>query len=152
LRKEDFLSVIDGMEMDVVEDIRAPTIAKLDLYCDRVASAVGRLSVRVFKMKEEPGVRLAHHLGRALQLTNIVRDIDEDAGGGRLYLPKEFLDQAGIRTIDPGEAILDKRIDAACRSMAAIAHSHYAEAHRILESRPGGHLRPPRLMRAVYSN
>jgi len=152
LRKEDFLAVIDGMQMDVAEDIRAPTLAVLDLYCDRVASAVGRLSVKVFGMHEEPGFRLAHHLGRALQLTNIVRDIDEDAGVGRLYMPKEFLDQAGIRTTEPTEAILDRRIDTTCRSVAALAHSHYDESRRILESHPAGHLRPPRLMYAVYSN
>ena len=86
LRKDDFLAVIDGMEMDAVEDIRAPALETLDLYCDRVASAVGRLSVRVFGLEEADGVKLAHHLGRALQLTNILRDIDEDAGIGRLYL------------------------------------------------------------------
>ena len=89
LRKEDFLAVIDGMDMDAAEDIRAPDLATLDLYCDRVASAVGRLSVRVFGMPREDGILLAHHLGRALQLTNILRDIDEDAGIGRLYLPRE---------------------------------------------------------------
>ena len=69
-------------------DIRAPDWATLDLYCDRVASAVGRLSVRVFGMGEQDGIALAHHLGRALQLTNILRDIDEDAEIGRLYLPQ----------------------------------------------------------------
>ena len=77
------------MEMDVPQDIRAPDLATLDLYCDRVASAVGRLSVRVFGLAEDDGIQLAHHLGRALQLTNILRDIDEDAGIGRLYLPRE---------------------------------------------------------------
>ena len=85
LRKEDFLAVIDGMAMDAAEDIRAPDWATLDLYCDRVASAVGRLSVRVFGVGEQDGVALAHHLGRALQLTNILRDVDEDAEIGRLY-------------------------------------------------------------------
>ena len=79
LREADFVSVIDGMEMDVDQDIRAPDLETLDLYCDRVASSVGRLSVRVFGMDERPGVELAHHLGRALQLTNILRDLDEDA-------------------------------------------------------------------------
>ena len=79
------------MEMDVPADIRAPDDATLDLYCDRVASAVGRLSVRVFGLPEDDGIALAHHLGRALQLTNILRDIDEDAGIGRLYLPREGL-------------------------------------------------------------
>ncbi len=89
-------TVIDGMEMDVVADIRAPDLATLDLYCDRVASAVGRLSVRVFGMAEDDGIALAHHLGRALQLTNILRDLDEDAAIGRLYLPREALSEAGI--------------------------------------------------------
>ena len=80
LKREDFLAIVDGMEMDIPQDIRAPDLATLDLYCDRVASAVGRLSVRVFGLSEDEGVELAHHLGRALQLTNILRDIDEDAG------------------------------------------------------------------------
>jgi phytoene/squalene synthetase len=89
------------MEMDVPQDIRAPDMATLDLYCDRVASAVGRLSVRVFGLPEEDGILLAHHLGRALQLTNILRDLDEDAGLGRLYLPREMLLHAGITSNDP---------------------------------------------------
>jgi phytoene synthase len=84
LRREDFHAVIDGMAMDAEADIRAPDWTTLDLYCDRVASAVGRLSVRVFGLDAETGDRLAHHLGRALQLTNILRDLDEDAGRGRL--------------------------------------------------------------------
>src|ERR1700716_3586309 len=101
LKREDFLAVIDGMEMDVPQDSRAPDLATLDLYCDRVASAVGRLSVRVFGLAEGDGILLAHHLGRALQLTNILRDIDEDAGLGRLYLPREGLLHAGITSDDP---------------------------------------------------
>src|SRR5579864_4588945 len=96
LAREDFLAVIDGMEMDVDADIRAPTIETLVLYCDRVACAVGRLSVRVFGMQPAVGVALAHHLGSALQLTNILRDLDEDAAMGRLYLPREFLQTVGI--------------------------------------------------------
>ena len=102
LRKEDFLAIIDGMEMDVVEDIRAPDLATLDLYCERVASAVGRLSIKVFGMEEGPGFELARHLGRALQLTNILRDLDQDAAVGRLYLPREYLNEFGYRHERPG--------------------------------------------------
>src|SRR5579863_8788252 len=105
LQREDFLAIVDGMEIDVPQDIRAPDLATLDLYCDRVASAVGRLSVRVFGLPEDDGILLAHHLGRALQLTNILRDIDEDAGIGRLYLPREALLQAGIVGDDPLKVI-----------------------------------------------
>ena len=103
LEHGDFLAVIAGMEMDVTADIRAPDHHTLDLYCDRVACAVGRLSVRVFGMEREDGLALAHHLGRALQLTNILRDLDEDAGIGRLYLPREALRAAGITSSDPAE-------------------------------------------------
>src|SRR3984957_18899706 len=107
LLREDFLAIVDGMEMDVPQDIRAPDLATLDLYCDRVASAVGRLSVRVFGLAQDDGILLAHHLGRALQLTNILRDIDEDAAIGRLYLPREGLLHAGITNIEPLRVIAD---------------------------------------------
>jgi len=151
LEKVDFLTVIDGMQMDVDQDIRAPDLKTLDLYCDRVASAVGRLSVRIFGMERDPGLRLAHHLGRALQLTNILRDLDEDAGIGRLYLPRELLDAAGIRTTEPEIAIADPRVDGACRELAGLAHQHYAVAAKVLAARPTGRLAAPRLMGAVYS-
>ncbi len=151
LRLEDFLAVIDGMEMDVREDIIAPDLAVLDLYCDRVASAVGRLSVKIFGMNEEAGFALAHDLGRALQLTNILRDLDEDAQIGRLYLPRDFLDAVGITSREPATVLKDARLDEACRQLAALAHRHYASAHRLMASKPKGRIATPRLMGAVYS-
>jgi squalene synthase HpnD len=150
LRQADFLAVIDGMEMDVAADIRAPDLATLNLYCDRVAVAVGRLSIRIFGMEEGPGLQLAHRLGRALQLTNILRDIDEDAAIGRLYLPRELLSKAGIVTTDPVAAIDDPRVDGACRDLAALALDHFAAADRVLRAKPRGRLLAPRLMSAVY--
>ena len=151
LRLEDFLAVIDGMQMDVEEDIRAPDLQTLDLYCDRVASAVGRLSIKAFEMDEAPGFDLAHHLGRALQLTNILRDLDEDAAIGRLYLAREWLQSAGIETNDPAAAIADPRIAAVVRPALALARDHYAAADHILKTRPKGRLAAPRLMSAVYA-
>ena len=151
LREADFVSVIDGMEMDVDQDIRAPDLETLDLYCDRVASSVGRLSVRVFGMDERPGVELAHHLGRALQLTNILRDLDEDAEIGRLYLPRERLRAAGIESDDPVSVVDDPRVDAVARAVAETALDHYAAADRLLAAKPTGRLIAPRLMSAVYS-
>jgi len=151
LAREDFLEIIDGMEMDVGEPIRAPSFETLDLYCDRVASAVGRLSVRVFGMDAGPGRDLARHLGRALQLTNILRDLDEDAAMGRLYLPAEALAHAGIAAGgEPASVLADPRIDIACRWLAAIAHDQYRAANAVMDRRPAGRLRTPRLMSAVY--
>jgi presqualene diphosphate synthase len=150
LKREDFLAVIDGMEMDVVADVRAPDWNKLDLYCDRVASAVGRLSVRVFGLEEKAGVALAYHLGRALQLTNILRDIDEDAGIGRLYLPREALQQAGILTSDPKTVVSDPRLPQVCEQVIERARGHFAEADRIMERCPRKAVRTPRIMEAAY--
>ncbi|HEY2177201.1 MAG TPA: presqualene diphosphate synthase HpnD [Caulobacteraceae bacterium] len=150
LAREDFLAVIDGMEMDVGDPIRRPSFGDLDLYCDRVASAVGRLSVKVFGMDDEPGRTLAHHLGRALQFTNILRDLDEDADMGRLYLPGEALAAAGIQGDDPHQVLGDAAVSVACRWLAAKAHEHYRAANAVLAARPAGRLRAPRLMSAVY--
>jgi len=151
LARADFEAVIDGMAMDVARDICWPTHAELDLYCDRVASAVGRLSVRVFGMEEQPGLALAHHLGRALQLTNILRDIDEDAAIGRIYLPREAIEAAGIPLGDIARVIGEPRIDQVAQGLAAQARVHFDAAQAILATRPAGHLIAPRLMAAAYA-
>jgi presqualene diphosphate synthase len=150
LAREDFLTVIEGMEMDAREDIRAPSFATLDLYCDRVASAVGRLSVRVFGLPRDDGKLLAHHLGRALQLTNILRDLDEDAGVGRLYLPREALDQAGIHTTDPTTALRSPNLSQACAQLVARARAHFVEADQIMTRCKRRAVKAPRIMGEVY--
>jgi phytoene synthase len=152
LKKDDFLAVIDGMLMDVDETIVAPSRAKLDLYVDRVACAVGRLSVHTFGMSEQTGLEVAHHLGRALQLTNIIRDLDEDAAIGRLYLPEEGLTAAGITTRDPVAVIADPRVDIVCRELALDAQRHFDAARAIMRDRPSGRQRTPRLMAEVYAH
>jgi len=150
LKREDFQAVIDGMEMDVHADIRAPDWATLDAYCDRVASAVGRLCVRVFRMDEKAGIALAYHLGRALQLTNILRDIDEDATIGRLYLPREALREAGITETRPDLVVADARIGKVCEQVAARAAEHFAESDRIMDKCARKTVRAPRIMRVAY--
>ncbi len=150
LRRDDFLAIIDGMAMDAAEDIRAPDLAKLDLYCDRVASAVGRLSVRVFGLNDVDGIALAHHLGRALQLTNILRDLDEDAGLGRLYLPRELLAQAGINSKDPAAVLASPALPKACKPLVERARSHYAEAEAIMRRTPRKLVKAPRIMGKIY--
>jgi phytoene synthase len=152
LQRGDFLSIIDGMEMDAESDIRAPDLATLDLYCDRVACAVGRLSVRVFGMGVEDGISLAFHLGRALQLTNILRDLDEDASKGRLYLPRESLLAAKITQNDPATVLDHPAVGHACAAVADRAHGHYADAGRLMTQYPLRIVRTPLLMAKVYQN
>ena len=152
LQRKDFDAIIDGMAMDAAEDIRAPDWKTLDLYCDRVASAVGRISVRIFGLPEQAGEALAYHLGRALQLTNVLRDIDEDAAIGRLYLPREALQAAGVETDDPLEAAADPKLAQACVEVANRARTHFDKARAIMDGAPRGAVRTPRLMVAVYGS
>src|SRR5262249_31393897 len=149
LARDDFLAVIDGMEMDVVADIRAPDLATLDLYCDRVASAVGRLSVRVFGLASKDGRDLAHHLGRALQLTNILRDIDEDGAIGRLYLPREAFESAGI-VPDDLRCVLSSDLGAVCRLVIARVRDHFERAAVIMNRSPRRAVRALRIMGEAY--
>ena len=150
LLKQDFLAVIDGMAMDAERDIRAPSLAELDLYCARVASAVGRLSVRVFGTWEPPADEVADHLGRALQLTNILRDLDEDAERGRLYLPRETLEKHGIAGDDPATVLADPALTAVCSEIAALARQHYQAAERAMAQCRRAAMRPAMMMGGVY--
>jgi phytoene synthase len=150
LRRADFQAIIDGMEMDIAGDGHAPNWTTLDLYCDRVASAVGRLSVRVFGMEENDGLALSHHLGRALQLTNILRDIDEDAEIGRLYLPREALLAAGISATEPSEVVNHPAIGEGCAPLIATARDHFAKAEQIMARSPRKIIRTPMLMSKAY--
>jgi squalene synthase HpnD len=150
LRREDFIAVIDGMEMDAVADIRAPSLSELDLYCARVASAVGHLSVRAFGDDSPAADRVAESLGRALQLTNILRDVAEDAQRGRLYLPRDLLEAHGIDSDDPATVLRHPALPLVCRDLAGIAAGHYdaaAAAMRLCSRRA---MRPAAIMQAVY--
>lgn len=149
LRAEDFIAVIDGMQMDAETIILAPPMAELDLYCDRVASAVGRLSVRAFGDASPAADRVAHALGRALQLTNILRDIKEDADRGRIYLPREYLLDAGV-PIDPVALQTAAGLPAVCSRLARVAHAYFDEAHQAMQLCNPRAMKPARLMGATY--
>ena len=151
LLREDFLAVIDGMEMDALSDMRAPSLAELELYCARVAGAVGLLSVRAFGDRSETARKLALAEGKALQLTNILRDLAEDAGRGRLYLPRELLDKHGIAASDPAAVLAHPSLGKACDDLAAIARASYDEARAWLAQLDRRTMRPAIIMLEVYS-
>lgn len=150
MRREDFLAIIDGMEMDACADIQAPDLATLDLYCARVASAVGHLSVQVFGDPGENAHAVAEALGRALQLTNILRDLDEDARRNRLYLPRELLDRHGIHEREPMAVLRHPALPAACRDLAALAEEHFRQAARAMALCSRRAMRPAAVMAAFY--
>ncbi len=150
LLKADFMAVIDGMQMDADADICAPSMDELDLYCARVASAVGRLSVRIFGAWSADADLVADHLGRALQLTNILRDLDEDAARNRLYLPREGLLTHGITLFDIPSVLNHPGLDGVCRDLACQAVEHYRQADAAMRHCSRKAMRPARMMSAVY--
>ena len=148
LRPEDFAAVIDGMEMDILP-IVAPDLETFDLYCDRVAAAVGRLSVRAFGDASPAADRVAGALGRALQSTNVLRDLREDAGRGRLYLPGPWLAGAGVPP-EPLAALAHPDLPVVCVRLAAHARDKFAEAETAMRGCDARAMRPARLMGAGY--
>lgn len=146
----EFDEIISGMEMDVRGEMRAPKADLLRLYCRRVAGAVGLLSVPVFGC-DSPGSRaFALTLGEALQLTNILRDLDEDAGLGRLYVPHELLDEAGIAARDPLTVLNHPAFPSACERLAAWAEERFEAAGLAVSPADAGRLRPALIMMTIY--
>jgi phytoene synthase len=150
LRCSDFLAVIDGMETDAQTDIRAPSLEQLDLYCERVAVAVGRLSVRIFGEETPAGERVAAELGRALQLTNILRDLAEDARRRRLYLPRELLQAHGIHAVTPSWVLAHPALPSVCRELATLAEERYVAAAEAITACSRHTMRPAAVMLHVY--
>ena len=150
LPKAEFLTLIDGMEMDARGTVQAPSLDGFALYCRRVAGAVGMLSVRVFGEAGPAGQELAVVLGEALQTTNILRDLAEDAGRGRLYLPGELLDKHGITERDPAAVLAAPGLGPACAELAARARACFAHARRLVSQCDRGRVRPAILMLEAY--
>lgn len=150
LGKQDFLAIIDGMEMDAREQMRGPDMKNFELYCTCVAGAVGLLSTRVFGDSSPRAKDHALALGHALQTTNILRDLHEDAARGRLYLPKEMLLAHGITDADPRMVLRHPAIRDVCADLAQLAQHHFDEAATAMKDCDGDALRPARIMGAIY--
>jgi squalene synthase HpnD/squalene synthase HpnC len=153
LRREDLIEILKGVEMDTQGSLQAPSLEELELYCSRVAGAVGLLSVRVFGCGDGRVDEFALAVGAALQFTNILRDVAEDAEEGRLYLPREALDAAGITSRDPQAVAADPHLPEACAFVAAIARKRFGEAEELLAAMTVADrrcLRPAVVMMTVY--
>jgi phytoene synthase len=99
LPQEQLLEIIDGMEMDL-DNPRYADFKALHLYCYRVASVVGLLAAEIFGYTDRMTLKYAHDLGLAFQMTNIIRDVGEDARRGRIYLPQDELARFGVTDAD----------------------------------------------------
>ncbi|MFZ9734422.1 MAG: presqualene diphosphate synthase HpnD [Burkholderiaceae bacterium] len=149
LNMADLHAVVDGMEMDLTTGAYAD-FAGLDVYCDRVAGAVGRLSARIFGTVSDQTLAYATELGLALQYTNILRDVGDDARKGRVYLPEALLAAHG----SSGESVLglqaSDRLTRALADMAQKTHARYDKALDLLPRSERVAQRPGLVMAAVY--
>ena len=150
LRRSDFLAIIDGMEMDAQRDIRAPSFAELDRYCEFGAVAIGRLSMRIFGEETSAGERVAAELGRALQFTHTLGNLAKDAARHRLYLPRELLHAQGIFATTPSWVLAQPALSDVCRDLGAIAQRHYAAAEEALAGCPRWKTLPAAVTFGVY--
>ncbi len=150
LQREDFLAVIEGMEMDARSKLRIKDQAELDLYCDRVACAVGRLSNRIFGIDPKIGDRVASALGKALQLTNILRDLAEDAKLNRLYLPQSMLLENGITDDEPEEILRHPALPQVCALITIVARRRFQETAELLALCDPKKMRPAVMMMETY--
>jgi len=127
LSEEYLLEIIDGMEMDL--DIHQyETFTELSLYCYRAASVVGLLSAEIFGFNNRDTLKYAHDLGMAFQLTNILRDVREDAERGRVYLPQDELRQFSVSREDLSRPVTSDALQALFKFQADRARDYYQQA------------------------
>lgn len=150
LVKQDFFDVLDGMEMDISKNVQIANLSELELYCDRVACSVGRLSNCIFGLQRETGNELAKSLGEALQLTNILRDVHEDFSRGKIYLPKFLLFMHGMEANEIAVDINHPAVGVTCKFLAEIAGRRFTESAQILKLCDPGIVRPAKIMMTVY--
>jgi phytoene synthase len=149
LRHELLAEIIDGMQMDL-ECNRYPDFAALAQYCHRVAGVVGLLSARVFGYTQPRTLDYAHDLGVAFQLTNIVRDIGEDARRDRIYLPQDDMTRYGVSAADIVAARDSEGMRNLIRFQIARARSFYSQALAKLPAEDRRAQRAGLIMASIY--
>lgn len=151
LPKSEFIRLIDSITMDLPNPVQAPNLSQLDRYCRGVAGVPGSLSLRIFGVEDEALIeKLASTLGNALQLTNILRDVKEDAQADRLYIPKEYLDKAGIDATDPLTVVVNKNLAIAREELAKTAAKNYDEAYELIKKLDKKAARPVLMIANIY--
>lgn len=150
LKKQEFIYMIEGMEMDADGPVVAPSMERFFAYCRRVAGSVGLLSMPIFGAPPgEASDRFALALADALQITNILRDVGEDAEIGRLYLPAELLEKHGVSK-DPAQVVGAAGLPALAAELGAVARARFETARAELRGLDWRTVRPALMMMGVY--
>lgn len=149
LPQEHFIEIIDGMAMDL-EEFTYASFKDLSLYCYRVASVVGLMAAEIFGYQDRQTLKYAHNLGMAFQLTNILRDVAEDAARGRIYIPQDELQRFNVSQ----DEILDHKMSDNARQLLAFqakrAHEYYQKAFELLPEADRYSQRSGIIMAAIY--
>ena len=149
LAEEYFQEIIDGMEMDLNYEAY-PSFKELGLYCHRVAGVVGLLSAEIFGYRDRKTLDYARDLGFAFQLTNILRDVREDADRGRIYIPLDELEQHNVPAEDIFAHKYSDNMRALFEAQAQRASSYYEKAHNSLPNEDRYTQRCGLIMSAIY--
>jgi len=149
LAQEHFLEIVDGMEMDIKFN-RYEDFKQLQLYCYRVASVVGLLAAQIFGFKDRKTLKYAHDLGMAFQLTNIIRDVGEDARRGRIYLPLDELRKAKVSEEDILKSRETPEVKELIEFQIERAESFYDKALHELPAEDAKQQRAGLMMAAIY--
>lgn len=151
LPKEELSRLIEAISMDIPNPIQAPSLEDLYRYCRGVAGVPGSLSLRIFGCQDEELIaQLSDSLGTALQITNILRDVKEDAQLNRLYIPREFLEKAGITSRDPLTVVVDKNLAIAREELAQIAIANFNRAQELIAKLDKKTARHVRMIERIY--
>ncbi len=142
-------SVIEGCEMDLTQT-RYLDYPNLTRYCHLVAGVVGEVSAKIFGQTDAVTTAYAHKLGQAFQLTNIIRDVGEDALRGRIYLPVTELQQFDVKAHEILNRLDSDRFQALMQFQAARAHALYDEALALLPANDWKHQKPGLMMASIY--
>jgi len=151
LAEEYFFEIIDGMEMDL-NISRYESFTDLSLYCYRAASVVGLLSAEIFGFKNRQTLRYAHDLGMAFQLTNILRDVREDAERGRVYIPLDELKKFNVSVNDLTHPVTSDSVKALFKHQADRAREYYTKAFNLLPEEDRFNQRTGLIMAEIYQS
>lgn len=151
LPKSEFVRLIDSISMDIPNPVQAPKLNEFYRYCRGVAGVPGSLSLRIFGCHDEKLIEeLSTSLGTALQITNVLRDVKEDAQSNRLYIPKEFLQKAEITATDPLAVVTDKNLSIAREELAKIAVNDFRKAYELINLMDKKTARPVKIIACIY--
>ncbi len=151
LPKVEFVKMLDAISMDLPNPLQAPSLKEFDCYCRGVAGVPGNLTLRIFGCDNEKFIEeLSTSLGRAMQITNVLRDVKEDAQAQRIYIPREMLDKAGITSREPASVLVDKNLVVAREALAQIAENDYKKAFSLIEQFDSKYILQIKMMAYIY--